>query len=144
MPKLAASLFSAAVALYGAHAAAATQSCPSATSAPGIVRATIDGRNTTVGRVAITYSFLERSVCANFSPDPRVARAIEPDAVCYDVSEYGRLTQRGDAAPRAMMIDGSQHELRIDHDSQLQMTMAYEAYADDCQGLRPDPDKPSL
>jgi hypothetical protein len=143
MPKLAVSLLSAAV-LFGAHASAATPSCPSATSLPGIVRATVDGHNALVGRVSVTYSFVEKSVCANFAADPKVAKTIEPSAICYDVSVYGRLTQRGDAAPTATMLDGSRRELRIDHESQLEMTMAYSAYSDDCQGLRTDSSKSAL
>src|SRR5271169_3516926 len=138
MSRATATIVLAAVATYAARADAGTQSCPSVTSPPGIVRATVGGRRSPVGEVVITYSLAERSVCANFTANPKTANAIEPDTICYDVSIYGRLSQRGTSAPTATLLDGSRQKLRLDHESQLKMSADYVAYADDCSRRSPD------
>lgn len=144
MSRLTANIVFAAAATFAVHADALTPSCPSVTSEPGIVRAVVEGRRSAVGEVAITYSLVERSVCAAFAANPKVAKAIQPGTICYDVSIYGRLTQRGDAVPTATLLDGGQQELRLDHEAELEMSTAYMAYADDCLGRRPDGAKPAL
>lgn len=144
MSRLAASIVFVAVGMSADYADAQTPSCPSVTSAPGIVRAVVEGRRNSVGQVRITYSIAERSVCAAFTVNPRVAKAIEPETICFDVSIYGRLTQRGNAVATATMIDGGQRELRLDHEAELQLSTAYMAYDDDCSGRRQDTTKPVL
>jgi hypothetical protein len=134
----------AAVALLAVHANAETPSCPSVTSAPGVIRNWVEGGRRPVGEVRITYSPGESSVCATFTANPKIANSIEPGTICYDVSVYGRLTQRGDAIATAALLDGSQRELRLDHEAEIEMSTAYLAYTDDCSGRRPDKAKPAL
>jgi hypothetical protein len=142
--RLTSSIVFASAAILANHADALTPSCPSVTSPPGVVRAIVEGRHSTVGQVAITYSIAERSVCAAFSANPKVAKTIQPETVCYDVSAYGRLTQRGDAVATATMLDGGQRELRLDREAELEMSAVYITYADNCLGRRPDAAKPML
>jgi hypothetical protein len=142
--KLAATIVFAAAVMFVGHANAQTPSCPSVTSAPGIIRTLVEGRRSAVGEVRITYSIIERSVCAAFTANPQIAKVIEPGTICYDVSVYGRLTQRGNAIATAALLDGSQRELRLDHEAEIEMSTAYMAYTDDCLGRRPDAAKPAL
>ena len=133
-----------AAAMFAAHANGQTPSCPSVTSAPGIIRTLVEGSRKPIGEVRITYSVGERSVCAAFTANPQIAKVIEPGTICYDVSVYGRLTQRGNAVATAALLNGSQRELRLDHEAEIEMSTAYMAYADDCLGRRPDTAKPAL
>ena len=144
MPRLIANAVLAAAAMFAVHADAETLSCPPVTSSPGTVRAIVDGRRSPVGVVKITYSFVEKSVCAAFTANPKTAKTIQPETICYDVSFYGRLTQRGNAVATATMLDGSQRELRLDHESEINLSFAYAAYTNDCLGIGPDAPKPSL
>jgi hypothetical protein len=142
--RLAATMVFATAVMFAGYANAQTPSCPSVTSAPGTIRTLVEGSRKSIGEVRITYSIGERSVCAAFTANPQIAKAIEPGTICYDVSVYGRLTQRGDAVATAALLDGSQRELRLDHDAEIEMSIAYMAYTDDCLGRRPDTAKPAL
>ena len=143
VPKLPATLIFAAV-MFAAPANAQTPSCPSVTSAPGIIRTWVEGSRKPVGEVRITYSIGERSVCAAFTANPQIAKTIEPGTICYDVSIYGRLTQRGEGVATAALLDGSQRELRLDPTAENEMSNAYLAYSDDCSGRRSGSAKPAL
>ena len=121
--------------MFATRADAETPACPPVTSLPGVVKVADDGARVPVGRVAITYDVLARSVCAAFTLNPKNAKDIQPGVICYDVSIYGRLTQRGEAVPTATMLDGGQREVRLDHEAEMQMSMAYMEYRDGCIGL---------
>jgi hypothetical protein len=144
VPRFTATIVFVAAAMFAAHANAQTPSCPPVTSAPGLVRTLVEGSRRPLGEVRITYNIGERSVCAAFTANPQIAKAIDPGTICYDVSVYGRLTQRGDAVVTAALLDGSQRELRLDHDAEIEMSTAYLAYTDDCLGHKPDTAKPAL